>query len=554
MAARRAPLVCSACGYENPSGHRFCGMCGIPLPHAPLTAPGAHSTLSFARAPLDRSSQGHSTRASSPTSGAASVIEMPPSATAGESPRSGEAGDSVASTLASPDADVNPVEAQPVHEMVPAIPLNQYIRDFHYVPPTEPAELDMRGGAAAIDSQDTGAPQPAATPPDLPPADQAVSPENIKVDVDERLGLETAEDSAGAAERPRFLDINQPLAPSEHPAPPSPADAPAPSFLELTEVRQAVAANRASSPRRSGTWIAAALVLALGALGVAEWRARVNQNPNGPLEIIQTKIRDLHARVSAPSTEPPATAETSTVTTATPASPAVQPQPDTQSDSTTNPTSSPAANPPVLTKPSTPPGSAPPVTASQDKTGQPAKPNAPAPEVPTAQIPPKPLAAHAASQSPAEAPRLQPPPAQQPNPPVTDAGTAPGSDEMAKANNASDKAAEAAWLWKATAKGNPDAPVQLADLYVKGEGVPRSCEQAVVLLKTAAAKENAPARNRLAAMYSGGICVQRNRVQAYRWLNSALAADPNSHWARENRNLLWEQMTLEERTQAQNGR
>ena len=68
---------------------------------------------------------------------------------------------------------------------------------------------------------------------------------------------------------------------------------------------------------------------------------------------------------------------------------------------------------------------------------------------------------------------------------------------MAKAKNASDAAATAAWLWKATAKGNPDAPVQLADMYIKGEGVPRSCEQAMVLLKTAAAKENATARNRL---------------------------------------------------------
>ena len=80
----------------------------------------------------------------------------------------------------------------------------------------------------------------------------------------------------------------------------------------------------------------------------------------------------------------------------------------------------------------------------------------------------------------------------------------PGADEMAKAKNASDSAAEAAWLWKATAKGNPDAPVQLADMYVKGDGVPRSCEQAVVLLKTAAEKENARARNRLAAMYAYG--------------------------------------------------
>ena len=128
---------------------------------------------------------------------------------------------------------------------------------------------------------------------------------------------------------------------------------------------------------------------------------------------------------------------------------------------------------------------------------------------------------------------------------------APGAEELAKAKNASDSAAEAAWLWKATAKGNPDAPVQLADMYIKGDGVPRSCEQAMVLLKTAAAKENASARNRLASLYATGQCVPRNRVEAYRWLSSALVANPNSEWAQQNRDFLWQQMTPEERQLAQ---
>jgi uncharacterized protein len=122
---------------------------------------------------------------------------------------------------------------------------------------------------------------------------------------------------------------------------------------------------------------------------------------------------------------------------------------------------------------------------------------------------------------------------------------------MAKAKNASDAAAAAAWLWKATAKGNPDAPVQLADLYIKGNGVPRSCEQAMVLLKTAAAKENAGARNRLGSMYATGNCVQRNRVEAYRWMSSALVANPNSQWAQQNRDQIWQQMTPEEQAAAQ---
>ena len=122
---------------------------------------------------------------------------------------------------------------------------------------------------------------------------------------------------------------------------------------------------------------------------------------------------------------------------------------------------------------------------------------------------------------------------------------------MAKAKDASDAAASAAWLWKATAKGNPEAPVQLADMYIKGTGVPRSCEQAVVLLKTAAEKENALARNRLASMYATGNCVQRNRVEAYRWLSAALSANPQSQWAQQNRDILWNQMTPDEQAAAQ---
>jgi len=119
---------------------------------------------------------------------------------------------------------------------------------------------------------------------------------------------------------------------------------------------------------------------------------------------------------------------------------------------------------------------------------------------------------------------------------------------------ASDPAAAAAWLWKATSRGNSVAPVRLADMYIKGKGVPRSCEQALVLLRSEAAKENAPARNRLAALYANGTCVPRDRVKAYQLMSSALAVDPSSDWAEQNRKELWQQMTPEERAQAEKPR
>ena len=46
-------MVCSSCGFENQLGMRYCGMCGMPMPHKPITAPGAHSTLNFTRVPVD---------------------------------------------------------------------------------------------------------------------------------------------------------------------------------------------------------------------------------------------------------------------------------------------------------------------------------------------------------------------------------------------------------------------------------------------------------------------------------------------------------------------
>ncbi|HVJ05596.1 MAG TPA: hypothetical protein VM578_07980 [Candidatus Saccharimonadales bacterium] len=73
----------------------------------------------------------------------------------------------------------------------------------------------------------------------------------------------------------------------------------------------------------------------------------------------------------------------------------------------------------------------------------------------------------------------------------------PGADEMSRASRASDSEARAAWLWKAVGKGNPQAPVELARMYQRGTGVVRSCDQAQLLLRSAASKGNEQARSDL---------------------------------------------------------
>jgi len=77
-----------------------------------------------------------------------------------------------------------------------------------------------------------------------------------------------------------------------------------------------------------------------------------------------------------------------------------------------------------------------------------------------------------------------------------------GAEEMATAAKylngapgvARDSGEAAQWLWKAVGKGNSTATIALSDLYLRGDGVPKDCDQARVLLDAAARKgENAAA-------------------------------------------------------------
>ena len=105
-------------------------------------------------------------------------------------------------------------------------------------------------------------------------------------------------------------------------------------------------------------------------------------------------------------------------------------------------------------------------------------------------------------------------------------------------------------LWRATALGNSDAQVRLADMYIYGQGVSQNCEQGLVLLRSAAQMANAQARGKLGALYATGKCVPQDRVQAYRWLTLALNDDQRSEWTEKNREIVWRQMSPKERSKA----
>jgi PilZ domain-containing protein len=61
-------------------------------------------------------------------------------------------------------------------------------------------------------------------------------------------------------------------------------------------------------------------------------------------------------------------------------------------------------------------------------------------------------------------------------------------------------------LWSAVQAGNSKAAVELAELYIRGNGVPQNCQQARVLLLVASEKRNTAAIKRLQELDKGAVC------------------------------------------------
>jgi hypothetical protein len=91
----------------------------------------------------------------------------------------------------------------------------------------------------------------------------------------------------------------------------------------------------------------------------------------------------------------------------------------------------------------------------------------------------------------------------------TPVAAANGTQELAVAErylsgSRHDGAEAAKWLWKSVAKHNGVATVDLADLYLKGDGVSKNCDQARVLLDSAARKGVSGAGERLRNLQAFG--------------------------------------------------
>jgi hypothetical protein len=92
-----------------------------------------------------------------------------------------------------------------------------------------------------------------------------------------------------------------------------------------------------------------------------------------------------------------------------------------------------------------------------------------------------------------------------------------------------------------------DRLVSDGERYLYGRGVPQDCERAQRNLQIGARQSNAKAQTLLGAMYATGHCVSRDLPTAYRWFAKALRGDPGNSRVQRDLEVLWKQMTPEER-------
>jgi hypothetical protein len=86
--------------------------------------------------------------------------------------------------------------------------------------------------------------------------------------------------------------------------------------------------------------------------------------------------------------------------------------------------------------------------------------------------------------------------------------------------------------------------------YLYGTGVRQNCDLAQKSLMTAAQNSNVQAQSTLATMFATGHCAPRSLPLAYRWFAKASHQEPNNPRIEKNLEILWKQMTPEEKQAA----
>jgi hypothetical protein len=177
------------------------------------------------------------------------------------------------------------------------------------------------------------------------------------------------------------------------------------------------------------------------------------------------------------------------------------------------------------TKPAAPPGSAKPATPPAPKPAETAKaPEAPAAKPPAAR-PPSPMPEEKADATPGAVPGKPAETKPAEKSPLPDTGESDLARVPAK-DMPKPPSAHVEWYKKAAEAENPEAQYLLAELHLKGDGVPKSFPVAAQLFRRAAEKGNlARAQYALGLLYLKGVGVPKNEVEAVLWWQKA--ADQN---------------------------
>jgi hypothetical protein len=229
-----------------------------------------------------------------------------------------------------------------------------------------------------------------------------------------------------------------------------------------------------------------------------------------------------------------------------------------------------SAKQPAQAPPSNPADSSPPANLDQQNTpaaSTPPSSAAPAAGAPTTPPPSgaTPTQAAPASNMPGTSPS-QAPSAGDSNPaaatptspsPATADSSAPAADAENDKPAATPAPAKPADAPKPTPKPAPKpAPkppdqVTLGEQYLYGRGgMPQNCERGLRYVKPAADQSNPKAMITMGALYATGHCLSRDLPTAYRYFALALRVDPENGPLRQNAEMVWKQMTAEERKQA----
>ncbi len=363
-------VICSACGHDSPAGYHFCGMCGTPLPHRPLETPGAQSTMSLARGPLEipRLEEERSAPVDDPGS-QCSHAEDTANGAPGE-PEPGPDGAVSQEVTPGPDEALKPflleTPEQHIHPESGSLPSGAPAPEDtpelfagtleHAEQSSRAKETATAGDLPAMSSEVLAFADELAIPAAEPPSPVEAPHFQWMDEVLDEMEVEAAKSASAHDEPPSSALLDEVALPEFEPTPVAPSEGP-PRYLLMSPAPPvpSPARIRLKEPR-SGNWrivVAYAAAAVFAAVVLLQWRSYRNQTDDGPIEIIERRIQAwMPDNEEDANSEQPGTATDSGASASTPSPQTEQPsQPPNQSpaEKTQSPKPGPvAASPPSV--------------------------------------------------------------------------------------------------------------------------------------------------------------------------------------------------------------